>query len=438
MKLLIKNGTVIEPSRNLEKKLDILVENGKIIKIAENISIKQPVKMINAKDLFVSAGFIDIHTHLREPGNEEEETINSGTKAAAAGGFTSVFCMPNTNPPIDNQAAVEFVMLKAKNEGIINVFPVGCVTKLRKGEELTEIGELKKAGVVAISDDGEPVENSKILRRALEYSKMFSLPVIQHCEDKNLSKGGVINEGVVSTLLGIRGIPKESEEIMVIRDIILASLSCGLLHLTHISSKNSIEFIKQAKQKNKNITCDTTPHHIVLTEDWLLKYPYDTNLKVNPPLRTEEDRIALIEAIKEGIIDCIASDHAPHTKEEKSKEFDLAPFGIIGLETLFPLCITFLHYKHKIPLKTILEKITNNPAKIFGLKNKGKLEVGYDADITIFSIKEENKIEKFYSKSLNSPFKNWILKGKIKYTICNGEVVFDSSKEYPFYENKKI
>ncbi|MCS7231512.1 MAG: dihydroorotase [Elusimicrobiota bacterium] len=439
MKLLIKNAIVVEPSKNLEKKQDILIENGKIIEIKENIKLTQPHKQINANNFYVSAGFIDIHTHLREPGNEEEETINSGTKAAAAGGFTSVFCMPNTNPPIDDQAAVEFIMLKAKNEGLINVYPVGCVTKLRKGEELTEIGELKKAGVVAISDDGEPVENSKIMRRALEYSKMFNLPVIQHCEDKNLSKGGVINEGKVSTMLGVRGIPKESEEIIVIRDIILASLSKGFLHLTHISSKNSIEFIKQAKQKNINITCDVTPHHLVLTEDYLLKSPYDTNLKINPPLRTEEDRISLINAIKDDTVDCISSDHAPHTKEEKSKEFDLAPFGIIGLETLFPLCVTFLYYKHKVPLINIIKKITNNPAKIFNLKNKGKIEIGYDADLTIFSIQEEFIVSNFFSKSSNSPFIGWKLKGKIKYTICGGKVVFDSTNpKDPFYENKNF
>lgn len=425
MKLLIKNGIVIEASKNLEKKLDLLIENGKIVKIGQNIKTQKLYKVIDAKNNYVCAGLIDIHTHLREPGNEEEETISSGTKAAAAGGFTSIFCMPNTNPPIDDQAAVEFIMLKTKNEGVINVFPVGCVTKLREGKELTEIGELKKAGVVAISDDGEPIENSKIMRRALEYSKMFNLPVIQHCEDKNLSKGGVINEGKVSTLLGIRGIPKEAEEVMVIRDIILASLSGGFLHLTHLSTKNSVEFVRQAKQKNIKVSCDVTPHHFVLTEEHLLKNPYDTNLKMNPPLRTQEDVDAIIEAIKDNTIDCIASDHAPHTKEEKNREFDLAPFGIIGLETLFPLCITFLYHKHKIPLATILSKLNNNPAKIFNLKNKGMIEIGYDADITIFSINEEFVVKKFFSKSSNSPFVGSKLKGKIKYTICNGKVIFD-------------
>lgn len=439
MKLLIKNGIIIEPSKNLEKKLELLIDNGKIVKIAQKINLpknKHLYRVIDAKNNYVCAGFIDIHTHLREPGNEEEETINSGTKAAAAGGFTSVFCMPNTNPAIDDQAAVEFIMLKAKNEGVINVFPVGCVTKSRKGEELTEIGELKKAGVVAISDDGEPVENSKIMRRALEYSKMFNLPVIQHCEDKNLSKGGVVNEGKVSTLLGVRGIPKEAEEIMVIRDIILASLSGGLLHLTHLSTKNSVEFVRQAKQKGIKVSCDVTPHHFVLTEDALLKNPYDTNLKMNPPLRTQEDVDAIVEAIRDNTIDCIASDHAPHTKEEKSKEFDLAPFGIIGLETLFPICITFLYHKHRIPLTTILSKLTNNPAKIFNLKNKGKIDIGYDADITIFSIDEEFLVKEFFSKSSNSPFIGLKLKGKIKYTICNGRIVFDDKNTV--YENKDL
>jgi len=424
MKLLIKNGIVVEPSKNLQQQLDILIENGKIIRIAKKIELKEKIETIDAKNYIVSPGLIDIHTHLREPGNEDEETIATGTRASAAGGFTTIFCMPNTNPPIDNQATVELVMLKAKNEGLINVLPVGCITKQRKGEELTEIGELKKAGVVAISDDGSSVKNSKIMRRALEYTKMFDLVIISHCEDTDLSKDGVVNEGKVSTLLGLRGIPKEAEEIMVIRDIILASLTQSKLHITHVSTKGSIDFIRQAKKSGIKITCDVTPHHFVLTEDKLLEYPYDTNLKMNPPLRTQEDLDAIIKAIKDNVIDCIASDHAPHTIEEKNKEFDLAPFGIIGLETVLPLCITYLYYKHKIPLIKIIEKLTTNPAKIFGLKTKGKIELGFDADLTIFSLDEEFIVDKFYSKSTNSPFVGWKLKGKIKYTICNGKVVY--------------
>jgi dihydroorotase len=424
MKLLIKNGIVVEPSKNLQQQVDILIENGKIIRIAKKIELKEKIETIDAKNYVVSPGLIDIHTHLREPGNEDEETIATGTRAAAAGGFTTIFCMPNTNPPIDNQATVELVMLKAKNEGLINVLPVGCITKQRKGEELTEIGELKNAGVVAISDDGSSVKNSKIMRRALEYTKMFDLVIISHCEDTDLSKDGVVNEGKVSTLLGLRGIPKEAEEIMVIRDIILASLTQSKLHITHVSTKGSIDFIRQAKKSGIKITCDVTPHHFVLTEDKLLEYPYDTNLKMNPPLRTQEDLDAIIEAIKDDVIDCIASDHAPHTIEEKNKEFDLAPFGIIGLETVLPLCITYLYYKYKIPLIKIIEKLTTNPAKIFGLKTKGKIELGFDADLTIFSLDEEFIVDKFYSKSINSPFVGWKLKGKIKYTICNGKVVY--------------
>lgn len=423
MKILIKNGIVIDPSQNIEQKLDVLIDNGKIIELKNKINIKVDT-VIDAKNYIVCPGLIDIHAHLREPGNEEEETIASGTKAAAAGGITSLFCMPNTIPPIDDQTSVEFVMLKAKSEGVVNVFPVGAVTKNRQGEELTEIGELKKAGVVAISDDGEPISNSKIMRRALEYAKMFDLTVISHCEDKLLTKGGVINEGRVSTLLGLRGIPKEAEEIMVIRDIILASLTKGKLHITHVSTKDSINFIRQAKQNGISVTCDVTPHHLVLTEDWIEKQPFNTNFKVNPPLRTEEDTKALIEAIKDDTVDCIASDHAPHTIEEKNKEFDLAPFGIIGLETMLPLCITYLHHKHKLAIKKILEKLTTNPAKIFGLKNKGSLKPGTDADVTIFAPNEEFIVNNFLSKSSNSPFIGWKLKGKVKYTICNGTIVF--------------
>lgn len=424
VKLLIKNGFVIEPSKNLQKKLDILVENGKIVKLANNIKHDRFTQILDVRNLIVVPGLIDIHTHLREPGNEEEETIASGTQSAAAGGFTSIFSMPNTNPPVDDQAAVEFILLKAKNEGVINVFPVGCITKQQKGEELTEIGELKKAGVVAISDDGNPVKNSKIMRRALEYSKMFDLPVISHCEDTDLTHGGVINEGIVSTLLGFRGMPKQAEEIMVVRDIILASLTKGKLHITHVSTKNSINFIRQAKFDNINITCDVTPHHFVLTEEELLKSPYDTNLKMNPPLRSKEDVASIIEAIRNDIVDCIASDHAPHTVEEKNKEFDLAPFGIIGLETVLPLCITYLYHQHKIPLISIIKKLTTNPAKIFNLSNKGSILPGYDADITIFSDKEEFIVKNFFSKSTNSPFIGRKLKGKIKYTICSGKIVF--------------
>ncbi|MCX7940203.1 MAG: dihydroorotase [Endomicrobia bacterium] len=423
MKILIKNGIVLDPEQDIEKKLDILIENGKITKIAEKINLK-PNLIINAKSYIVSPGLIDIHTHLREPGNEEEETIASGTIAAAAGGITSVFCMPNTQPPIDDQTSVEFVMLKAKSEGVVNVFPVGAITKNRQGEELTEIGELKKAGVVAISDDGEPISNSKIMRRALEYARMFDLTVISHCEDKLLTKGGVINEGRVSTLLGLRGMPKEAEEIMVMRDIILASLTLGKLHITHVSTKNSINFIRHAKQNGLQITCDVTPHHFTLSEDEIEKQPYNTNLKMNPPLRTHEDVKALIEAIKDDTVDCIASDHAPHTVEEKNKEFDLAPFGIIGLETLLPLSITYLYHKEKLPLKNIIKKLATNPARIFKLKDKGSLKIGYDADITIFDPYKEFVVKSFSSKSSNSPFIGWKLKGKVKYTICKGNIVF--------------
>ncbi len=426
MKILIKNGIIIDPSQKLEKKLDLLINNDKILLIKENINLKN-IKVINAKNCVVSPGLIDIHTHLREPGNEEKETIATGTRAAVAGGITTVFCMPNTVPPIDNQAAVEFITLKARNEGVIDVRVVGTITKNRQGEELAEIGELKTTGVVAISDDGDPVMNSKIMRRALEYSKMFDIPVISHCEDKNLSKNGVMNEGIISTLLGLRGIPKEAEEIMVIRDIILARLTGGKLHITHVTTKNSVEFIRKAKKDGINITCDTAPHYFTLTEEYVkgndIKTVYNTNAKVNPPLRTKEDVLAIIDGIKDDTIDCIASDHAPHTAEEKSKEFDLAPFGIIGLETLLPLCITVLYHQNKISLTKIIEKLTLSPAKIFCL-NKGSLKPGSQADIVIFDPNEEFEVKKFYSKSSNSPFIGWKLKGKVKYTLYKGEILF--------------
>ncbi len=429
MKILIKNGFVVDPSQKLEKKLDLLIENGKIIKLLSKINRSKGAKVIDAKNCVVCPGLIDIHTHLREPGHEEEETIATGTRAAAAGGITTVFCMPNTHPVIDNQTTVEFILLKAKKEGVVNVFPVGSITKGILGEELSEIGELKKAGVVGVTDDGEPVMNSKIMRRALEYSKMFNLPVISHCEDKNLSKDGVINEGLISTLLGLRGIPSQSEDIMVIRDIILSSLAGGKLHITHISTKKSVEYIRRAKKEGVNVTCDTAPHYFVLTENYIkgkkLEHVYDTNAKMKPPLRTQEDVDAIIEGLKDGTIDCIASDHAPHTLEEKSKEFDLAPFGIIGLETLLPLSVTFLYKKNKMSLLKLISKFTTNPSKIFNLKC-GCLKEGFVADVTIFNPEEEFLVKKFVSKSCNSPFLGWKLKGKIKYTICNGKIVYST------------
>ena len=426
MDILIKNGRVIDPANKVDRVTSILISEDKIEKIGNIEKNKlSGVKIIDAKNKIVIPGIIDIHTHLREPGHEEEETIATGTRSAATGGVTSIFCMPNTHPVIDNQTTVEFILLKAKNEGIVNVFPVGAITKGLSGEDLTEIGELRKAGVVSISDDGNPVMDALVMRRALEYAKMFDLPVIAHCEDKNLSEDGVMNESYTSTLLGLRGIPNESEDVMVARDIILASLTGGHLHIAHVSTKGSVELIRQAKRNKIPVSCEACPHHFTLTDEMVKTY--DTNTKVNPPLRTEEDVREIIKGLRDGTIDCIASDHAPHTEEEKNKEYDLAPFGIIGLETLLPLTITYLVKTKKLSLMDAVMKFTSNPKKIFKL-DRGTLTPGSKADITIIDINAEYVIKNFVSKSKNSPFLGKRLQGFAVTTIVNGKIIMDNGK----------
>jgi dihydroorotase len=423
-KLIIKNGVVVDPSTKTNKQTDMLVIDGKIANISKKLTDTEigNAEVIDAAGLIVMPGVIDIHAHLREPGHEEEETIASGTDAAAHGGVTSVLCMPNTHPVIDNQTAVEFILLKARQEGKVNVFPIGATTKGSTGEELAEIGELKKAGVVAISDDGNPVMNSMVMRRALEYSKMFALPVISHCEDKNLSRDGIMNEGYTSTALGLRGIPKESEEVMVSRDIILSGLTGGHVHIAHVSTKGSVELIREAKKHGIKVTAETCPHYFTLTDESVKGF--DTNTKMKPPLRTKQDVDAIINGLKDGTIDCIATDHAPHTEEEKNKEYELAPFGIIGLETLIPLTITYLVKKNLLSLSQAVDKLSTTPAKIFRL-SRGTFERGSVADITIIDINKKRKVETFYSKSKNSPFIGWELTGFPVYTIVAGKTIYN-------------
>jgi dihydroorotase len=425
MNLIIKNGTVIDPQSKLNTDVDILISDGRIEQLKKGIN-RADAEIIDAKGKVVVPGFIDVHTHLREPGHEEEETIASGTRAAARGGVTSVFCMPNTHPPLDNAPAVEFVLLKAQKEGIVNVFPIGCVTKGSNGEELAEIGILKKSGIVAISDDGNAVMNSQVMRRALEYTKMFKIPVIAHCEDMALTKNGAMNEGYTSMLLGLRGIPHQSEDIMVSRDIMLSELTGGHLHVAHVSSKDSVELIRQAKKRKVNVTAETCPHYFTLTDEDVKKTDYDTNTKMKPPLRTAEDVKALKEGLKDGTIDCISTDHAPHTIEEKNKEFDLAPFGIVGLETLFSLVLTELVEKKVLTLSEAIAKMALNPAKIFGLKDRGSLRIGNIADIAIIDLKKKYIVRKedFVSKSKNSPFIGRTLKGVVEKTIVGGKLVW--------------
>ena len=422
-KILIKNGLVIDPANNIEEKLDILISDEKIEKVSKNINDKD-AKIIDVSGKVVMPGFIDMHVHFREPGFEYKETIESGSRAAVKGGFTTVCCMPNTIPPIDNQAMVEFINLKSKQVGLIDVLPIGTITKERKGEELAPIGELFKAGAVAISDDGNCVLNSEIVRRALEYCKMFNIPVIEHCEDKNLSGEGVMNEGYYSTLLGLKGIPKAAEETIVARDILIAGEVAGKLHIAHISTQGSIEILAWAKKQGVNVTAEVTPHHFTLDESMLTGY--DTNYKMNPPLRTKDDIKAIKKALKNDIIDVIATDHAPHAELDKDVEFNNAAFGIIGLETAFPLIITELVMQNVLTLSQAISKITINPAKILNLK-KGTLSVGSDADITVADINKEIEIteEFFGSRSSNSPFIGKKMKGAIEVVIKKGKIIYE-------------
>jgi dihydroorotase len=361
-----------------------------------------------------------MHVHLREPGFEYKETIKTGTMAAIKGGFTTVCCMPNTFPVNDNASVTEFIKRKASQEGYCAVLPIGAITKGQKGEELAEIGTMKNEGCIAFSDDGQPVMSSLIMRRALEYSKAFNVPIISHCEDLTLSEDGVMNEGLLSVTLGLKGIPVEAEQIMIFRDILLAELTGGQLHIAHVSTEGAVDLVRNAKKKGVNVTVETCPHYFSLTEDAVKGY--DTNAKVNPPLRRERDIEAIKEGLRDGTIDVIATDHAPHHRDEKLREFDMAPFGISGLETAMGLSLKLVR-ENILSLSQLIEKMTLNPAKILGL-DKGTLMVGSDADVVIIDEDREFKVETehFISKGKNTPFEGRILKGMPVLTICKGKV----------------
>ena len=420
--LLIKNGWVIDPANKIDKITNIFIENGKI----KSIGSKSPKanKTIDAKGLIVTPGLIDMHVHLREPGKEDEETIASGTASAINGGFTSLACMPNTDPAIDNEASAEFVYLQAKRSGKANVFPVGAVTKGRKGEEISEMGQLFRGGAVGFSDDGAPIKSAEVVRRALEYSKMFDKPIIDHCEDLDLIRDGTMSEGSVSVKLGLVGMPPVSEEIMVYRDIALAKLTGGKLHIAHISTKRAVDLVRQAKKDGIKVTAEVTPHHLTMTDDCVKTSDFNTNYKVNPPLRTKSDVEALRAGLKDGTIDVIASDHAPHSEEEKDVEFNVAPFGIIGMESLLPVVLTELVHKKVITIKQLVAALTINPAKILCI-SKGTLSIGADADVTLIDLNKEWVIDptKFKSKSRNCPFAGWKVKGKAVGVILNGQIL---------------
>lgn len=420
-RLLIKNGKVVSPADGLNEELDILVVDGQIEKIASELE-ENEAEVIDAAGWVVTPGLIDMHVHLREPGFEHKETIKTGTEAAAAGGFTSIACMPNTNPVIDNASIVNSVINKANFEGKVNLFHIGSITKGLEGEELAEIGYMKEAGIVGISDDGETVMNSELMRLALDYVTAFDIPVITHAEDQVLSGDGVVNEGYYSTVTGLDPIPAAAEDIIVARDIRLAELTNAPLHIAHVSTKRAVEMVRAAKERGLQVTAEATPHHFTLTDESIVTF--DTNTKVNPPLRSEEDVAAIKEGLADGTIDVIATDHAPHAFEEKNVEYNHAPFGISGLETALSLVITELVKPGIISLEEAIEKLTINPAQILNLDG-GRLKEGSRADITVLDLDEEHEVnvEKFYSKGKNSPFDGFKLSGGAKVTIVNGEIV---------------
>ncbi|HVM59403.1 MAG TPA: dihydroorotase [Verrucomicrobiae bacterium] len=415
--LTIKNGRVIDPANGVDAVRDVFVVDGKIASAAA-----KGAEAIDATGKIVTPGLIDMHVHLREPGRSDKETIETGTRCAARGGFTSVVCMPNTSPAADNTGTIAFIKQRAAEAGCVNVFPTGAITKELKGEELAPIGSLKKAGVVAITDDGRCVQNNELMRRAVEYSKMFDLPVLDHCQDYNLAADGVMNEGHWSVALGLRGWPAVGEDVIVARNILLAEQLDWHIHCQHISSARSVQLIRDAKKRGIKISGEACPHHFTLTDECVKTY--DANFKMNPPVRTERDRAAILEGLADGTLEIIASDHAPHCTYEKEVEFDVAPFGIIGLETELALALELVR-KNALDLPRLVETFTINPARLLRLK-KGTLSVGADADVTVIDAKREwtYDVTASASKSRNSPFHGWNFSGRAVATIVAGEIVW--------------
>jgi dihydroorotase len=424
MKLLIKNGHLIDPAAPENTGMSLLIEDGRVSAwIRPGDALPQDCEVFDAGGLLVAPGFIDLHVHLREPGQEHKETIATGCAAAVAGGWTSVCPMPNTSPVNDNAAITRYMVEQAERAGLANVFPVGAITKSSDGTELAEMGEMKAAGAVAVSDDGRPVPNAGLMRRAMQYARDFDLPVVDHCEDKSLSTGGVMHEGRVSLLLGLKGMPALAEEIDAVRDIILAKETGAHIHIAHVSTKGAIEAVRRAKHEGINVTCEVTPHHFTLTDRWV--EGYDTNTKMAPPLRSEEHLEAVIEGIKDGTIDAIATDHAPHHADEKALEYDRAPFGITGLETAIGLAFDELVHKGIIGLERLVELCSANPAKIFRLEGRGTLAPGSYADVTIIDPELKWKFSSLESrsKSKNSPFEGREFTGRAVATIVGGKIV---------------
>jgi len=421
MTIVIRNGRVIDPG-GINGQADVLIQNGKIAQVAKGLAVPPGATVMDAAGKWVLPGFVDLHVHLREPGFEYKETIQTGTSAAVAGGFTSVCCMPNTSPVNDNQSVTEFILDKARAAGLAHVFPIGAITKGSEGKELAEFGELKDAGCVAVSDDGKPVMNGMVMRRALEYARAFALTVVDHCECLHLSEGGCMHEGLVATEMGLHGVPAAAEDVMVARNLALAELTGGRLHLAHLSTAGSVRMVREAKARGIKVTAEACPHHFLLTDEAVREF--NTNAKMNPPLRSRKDVDTVKAGLKDGTIDAIATDHAPHADFEKQREFDYAPFGIVGLETAWGLALTLVD-EGTLSVEQVVALLTVQPARAFGLP-KGTLAVGADADVTIVDPEAQWVVEpeRFRSKGRNTPFAGWKLKGRVVTTIVGGRMVY--------------
>jgi len=424
--LLIKGGRVVDPSQDLDRVMDVLLVDGKVAEVAKNVDAPPNAETFDATGLVVTPGLIDVHVHLREPGQEHKETIESGARAAAAGGFTAICCMPNTDPPIDDPAAVGFVVAEGKRVDAARVYPMGAISVGMTGEVLSEIGDLVDTGAVAVTDDGLPVMDSGLMRLALEYTQAFGIPVVDHPEDLTLSRDGSMNEGLVSSRLGLKGKPNAAEDIHIERDLLLAALTGGRIHLQHVSTRGGVDAIRRAKARGVLVTAEASPHHLLLTEEAV--DGYRTEAKMNPPLRSEEDRLAVLEGLVDGTLDMVATDHAPHHYDEKEAAFDDAPNGVVGLETSLGLVFGHLVERGHMDLSTMVERMSGAPARVFNLPG-GSLAPGSVADVTVFDPSREWVVDPstFLSKSRNTPFSGWTLKGKPRATVVAGRIIWEDS-----------
>jgi dihydroorotase len=422
-RVLVRGGRVVDPVQDLDGTLDVLIEDGVVAAVGEKLAAKG-ADVIDAEGLVVTPGFVDIHVHLREPGQEYKETVRTGTMAAAAGGFTAVACMANTLPVNDNRSVTEHILKEARLHGFAHVHPIGAISQGMRGEELAEIGDMVSAGAVAVSDDGLPVKSAELMRRALQYAQHFGVPVVQHAQDLDLSGGGVMHEGEWSTRLGLPGIPGAAEDVVVARDLLLQEDSGGRYHVAHLSTARSLELVRRAKAAGRNVTCEVTPHHLLLTDEEISKRGYSTDAKMNPPLRSQRDVEALLNGLSDGSVDAIASDHAPHHADEKDVEFSLAPFGIVGLETTVSLCLDRLVRPGIVSLSRLVELLSTGPRRVMNLPG-GSLGEGAPADLTLLALNRQVTVrrKRFRSLGRNTPFEGWKLRGRPVGTLLGGRRV---------------